>query len=155
MPLPQLRNEFSEKDRNTFLRDSFATIVGYFRQGLKSLEKHDPTIETRFEEVTRQKYTFEIDGPGGLKNACKIWIRKLGSQKNISYRYENLDANDDSSTNEWIHTEDDGFTMYLTGLMGEFGANLSGSHLTTQDAARILWERFTIRPRGLVGNPVS
>jgi hypothetical protein len=155
MPLPQLRNEFSEKDRNTFLRDSFATIVGYFRQGLKSLEKHDPTIETRFEEVTRQKYTFEIDGPGGLKNACKIWIRKLGSQTNISYRYENFDANDDSSTNEWIHTEDDGFTMYLTGLMGEFGANLSGSHLTTQDAARILWERFTIRPLGLVGNPVS
>lgn len=155
IPLPQLRKEFSEKDRNTFLKDSFATIVGYFRKGLKSLEKHDPTIETRFEEVTRQKYTFEIDGPSGPKNGCKIWIRKLGSQKNISYRYGSFDANDSSSTSQWIHTEDDGFTMYLVGLTGEFGANLSSSHLTTQDAARILWERFTLRPLELVGNPIS
>ncbi len=146
IPLLKLRKEFSDKDRNTFLRDSFTAIIGYFQQGLKSLEKHYPAIETRFEKVTRRKYTFEIDAPSGPKNACNIWIRKLGSEENISYRYGDFHADDDSSTNEWIHTEDDGFTMYLTGLMGEFGANLSGSHLTTQDAARILWERFTLSP---------
>jgi hypothetical protein len=45
--------------------------------------------------------------------------------------------------NEWIHAADDGFVMYLTGLMGKFGTNLYGSNLTTEGAARILWERFT------------
>ena len=67
IPLPKLKKEFSDKDRNTFLRDSFAAIVGYFQRGLKSLEKQYPAIETRFEEVTRQKYTFEIDAPEWTK----------------------------------------------------------------------------------------
>jgi class 3 adenylate cyclase len=147
IPLPKLEKEFSDKDRNTFLRDSFAAIVVYFKRGLKSLEKQYPAIATRFEEVTRQKYTFEIDARSGLKNACKIWIHKPGSEEKISYGYGDFQGADDSSRNEWIHTEDDGFTMYLTGLVGEFGANLSGGHLTTQDAARILWERFTLSPR--------
>lgn len=144
VPLPEVRKEFSDKDRSTFLRSSFHTIVAYFQQALKSLERSDPVIETGFEEVTKQEYTFEIYRAGGLKNSCKIWIGTLVSQKNISYRDADFGADDDSSLGEWIHTGDDGFTMYLTGLMGEFGTNLYGSNLTTEDAARILWERFTL-----------
>lgn len=143
MLLPQLRKEFSDKDRNTFLRHSLDSIVTYFQQGLKSLRKHDPTIETGFEAVTSQKYQFEIYRAGGQKNRCQVWISKLGSQKNISYRDLDSDTNDDTSMNEWIHAADDGFAMYLTGLMGKFGTNLYGSNLTTEGAARILWERFT------------
>gem|GEM_PF-4122727 len=143
MLLPQLRKEFSDKDRNTFLRHSLDTIVTYFQQGLKSLRKHDPTIETGFEAVTSQKYQFEIYRAAEQKNSCQVWISKLGSQKNISYRDPDSDTNDDTSMNEWIHAADDGFAMYLTGLMGKFGTNLYGSNLTTEDAATILWERFT------------
>jgi class 3 adenylate cyclase len=143
MLLPQLRKEFSDKDRNNFLRHSLDTIVIYFQQGLKSLSKHDPTIETGFDAVTCQKYRFEVYRAGGQKNRCQVWISKLGSQKNISYRDLDSGTNDDSSMNEWIHTEDDGFALYLTGLMGKFGTNLYGSNLTTEEAARVLWERFT------------
>ncbi len=140
---PQFRKEFSDKDRNTFLRHSLDTIVKHFQQGLKSLRKHDPTIETGFETVTSQKYQFVICRAGGQKNRCQVWISKLGSQKNISYRDLDSGTNDDTSMNEWIHTSDDGFAMYLTGLMGKFGTNLYGSNLTTESAATILWERFT------------
>jgi hypothetical protein len=45
--------------------------------------------------------------------------------------------------NEWNHAADDGIAKYLTGLMGKFGTNLYGSNLTTEDAARVLWERFS------------
>lgn len=140
---PQFRKAFSDKDRNTFLRHSLDTIVTYFQQGLKSLKKHDPTIETGFEALASQKYQFEIYRAGGQKKRCQVWISKLGSQKNISYRDLDSDTNDDTSMNEWIHAADDGFAMYLTGLMGKFGTNLYGSNLTTEDAATILWERFT------------
>jgi class 3 adenylate cyclase len=143
MRLPQLRREFSDKDRNTFLRHSLDTIVTYFREGLKSLRKHDPTIETGFEAVTSQKYQFQIYRGGRQKNRCQVWISKLGSQKNISYKDLDSDTNDDTSMDEWIHATDDGSAMYLTGLMGKFGTNLYGSNLTTEGAARILWERFT------------
>jgi len=142
--LPEVRKEFSDKDRNMFSIGSVDTIIAYFQQGLKSLEKRDPAVETGFEELPEQEYTFEIYRAGGLKNACKIWIGTLVSQKNISYRDGDFDADDDSSINEWIHAGDNGFTMYLTGLMGEFGTNLYGSNLTTEDVARILWERFTL-----------
>lgn len=143
MPLSQDRKEFSDKDRNTFLRDSLDTVVTYFQQGLKLLRKHDPNIETGFEAVTRQKYQFEIFRAGGRKTRCQVWISKQGSQKNISYRDLDSDTNDDTSMYEWIHTADDGFTMYLTGLMGKFGTNLYASNLTSEEAATILWERFT------------
>ena len=93
--------------------------------------------------MTSQKYQFELNRAGGQKNSCQIWISKLGSQKNISYRDLDFYTNDDTSTNEWIHAADDGFTIYLTGLMGKFGTNLYGSNLTTEDAATILWKRFT------------
>jgi hypothetical protein len=143
MLLPQVRKEFSDKDRNNFLRHSLDTIVNYFQQRLQSLSKHDPTIETEFDAVTSQKYRFEIYRAGGHKNRCQVWISKLGSQKSISYRDLDSDTNDDTSRNEWIHAEDDGLRIYLTGLMGKFGTNLCGSNLTTDDAARILWVRFT------------
>jgi class 3 adenylate cyclase len=143
MLLPRLRKQFSDEDRNTFLRHSLDAIVNYFQEGLKSLRRHDPTVETGFEAVTSQKYRFEIYRAGGQKNRCQVWISKLGSQKNISYRDLDSDTNDDTSMNEWIHASDDGFTIYLTGLMGKFGTNLHGSNLTNEDAARILWERFT------------
>jgi class 3 adenylate cyclase len=140
---PQFRKEFSDKDRNNFLRHSLDAIVTHFQQGLKSLSKSDPTIETGFDAVTSQKYRFEIYRAGGHKNRCQVWISKLGSQKNISYRDLDSHTKDDPSMNEWIHTADDGFALYLTGLMGKFGTNLYGSNLTTEDAARILWERFS------------
>ena len=125
------------------MRDSLDTIVTYFRQGLKLLRNHDPNIETGFEAVTSQKYQFEIYRAGGGKTRCQVWISKLGSQTNISYRDLDSVTNDDTSMNEWIHAADDGFAMHLTGLMGKFGTNLYGSNLTTEDAATILWERFS------------
>ena len=143
MLLPRVKKVFSDRDRSTFLGHSLDTIVTYFRQGLKSLRRHDPTIVTGCEGVTNEKYTFEIHWSGGPKSACKIWISKRGSQKSITYKDLDYDANDDTSINEWIHVEDDGFTMYLTGLMGKFVTNLYGSNLTTQEAAAILWGRFT------------
>ena len=93
--------------------------------------------------MTSQKYRFEICRAGGHNNRCQVWISKLGSQKNISYRDLDSDTNDEPSMNEWIHAADDGFAIYLTGLMGKFGTNLYCSNLTTEDAARVLWERFT------------
>ena len=143
MFLPQLRKQFSDKDRNMFLRHSLDSIVCYFQQGLKSLRKYDPTLEIEFEALTRQKYQFELFRVGGQKNRCQIWINKPSSKQNISYRDLDFDANDDISMNEWIHVADDGFEMFLTGLMGKFGTNLYNSNLTAEDAARILWIRFT------------
>ncbi len=140
---PRARKEFSDKERNTFLRHSLDTIVAYFQQRLKSLRKHDPSIETGFESVTSQKFKFEIGRAGRQKRACQVWISKHGSGKNISYKDIGSDTNDDASRIEWIRAEDDGFTIYLTGLMGKFGTNLCGSNLSTDDAAGILWERFT------------
>lgn len=141
--LPQFRREFSDKDRNTFLRHSLDIIVTYFQQGLKSLRKHDPTIETGFDTVTSQEFRFEIYKAEGQKNRCQVWISKQGSQMNISYRDLDSATNGDTSMNEWIHAADNGFTMFLTGLMGKFGTNLCGSNLAAEDAARILWERFS------------
>jgi adenylate cyclase len=142
MLLPQFRREFSDKDRNSFLKHSLDKIVTHFQQGLNSIRNHDPTVETEFEAVTSQKYQFEIYRAGGQKNRCEVWISKLGSQESISYRDLDSGTNDDASMNEWIHVADDGFVLYLTGLMGKFGTNLYGSNLTSGDAATILWERF-------------
>lgn len=143
MLLPRLRKQFSEEHRDKFLRHSLDAIVSHFRQGLKSLRKHDPNIQTEFEALTNRKYQFKIFGANGQENRCQIWISKLGSRKNLSYRNLAFNSKCETTLDEGIHVADDGFTMHLTGLMGRFGSNLSGSNFTSEAVAKLLWERFT------------
>ena len=144
IPMPPIKLQFSDRDRATFLRDSFDRIIAYFDDGLKALKRHDPAIESEISEITKQKYVFEVYRAGELKSACKIWIGALGSQRNISYYEGNFDTHNDSSVNEWIHVETDDRQMYLSGLKGEFGSGLHDK-LSVEEAAKMLWERF-IRP---------
>ncbi len=52
---PQFRKEFSDKDRNTFLRHSLDTIVTYFQQGLKSLSKQRSNHRDRIRRGDKPK----------------------------------------------------------------------------------------------------
>jgi hypothetical protein len=54
-----------------FRNEILDTIVTDFQQGLKSLSKHDPTIETGFGAVTSQKYRFEIYRAGDKRTGAR------------------------------------------------------------------------------------
>jgi hypothetical protein len=56
IPMPRIKKEFSQREKDRFIRDAFTFIKGYFKKALAALEAHDSDVETDFIEATKLAY---------------------------------------------------------------------------------------------------
>src|SRR5258708_15671603 len=91
IPMPQTRQQFSDKQRHRFLKDSFEFIKTYFQQGLNQLEVAEPAIETEFEEIPGVKFVCTVYLQGNFANKCVVGIVNQFRTEGITY-YEGRQA---------------------------------------------------------------
>jgi hypothetical protein len=141
----RIRKEFSDRDLDTFLADSYEFIANFFEGSLQELEKRNPDIETDFRRIDAIHFTAKVYRKGKQECGCKIWLGgRRGFVGGIAYR-ENSglhDYLDDNSFNESMNVENDGHTMFLKPL----GMQMMGSDreqmLTQEGAAECFWGLF-------------
>jgi len=140
IPQTKIKRQFSDKDLNDFLRDSFEIISRYFREALQQLDNQNLDIETGFRQVNTDKFTCHVYVSGATKGQCQIWI--ANDYFGNSIHYSQARHFSDNSFNESISVQHDGFSMYF----GATGMPLFGKReekLTTEEAAAYLWKVFT------------
>jgi hypothetical protein len=59
IPLPRIRRDFTQREKDKFLRETFTVIKQYSRKGLAPLKKGYQGIETDFLEVNNIKFTYK------------------------------------------------------------------------------------------------
>lgn len=145
IPLPKIRQEFSQRDRDMFLRSGFTVVKRYFQNGLEELTRYYQGVDTDFSEVHKFKFVATIYIRGEVANRCKVWIGGLTSSDAIAYRQGQLSIDSDNSFNDFLSMADNkqvlGFRpsgMWI-GASGYSEENL----LTAEEAAEYLWRRFT------------
>jgi hypothetical protein len=145
VPLPKIVKQFSQRDKDLFLRNSFTVIKEYFQKALHELGQHYREVETDFSEIHNFKFLATIYLRGEVANQCKIWIGGLASSDSIAYQAGHVTIEGDSSYNDMLSIGDDRQSIGFRSSGMWFGSKQQDAEelLTAERAAEYLWLRFT------------
>jgi len=147
IPIPKIPKEFSQLDKDRFIRDTFDIIKKYFKKALDKLKEQYTNLDSDLVEINNFKFVCSIYQNGGLLNKCKIWIGGPLSEDSIAYSEGSSGYENDSSFNDWLTINEDGFKLGLTasGFSMNINNDEEGKLLSSEEAAKYLWVRFTNR----------
>lgn len=145
IPIPKIPKEFSQLDKDRFIRNSFDIIKKYFKKALDKLKEQYTNLDSNLVEINNFKFVCSIYQNGGLLSKCKIWIGGPLSEDSIAYSEGSSGYENDSSFNDWLMVNDDGFKLGLTasGFSMNINNDEEGKLLSLEEAAKYLWVRFT------------
>jgi len=145
VPLPKIKKQFSQRDKDLFLRNSFAVVKGYFQNALQELSRQYQEVETDFADVHNFKFLGTIYVRGEVANKCKIWIGGLSSSDSITYQAGQFAIEGDNSFNDMLSVADDKQSIGFrpSGMWYGSQQNDREQLLTAESAAEYLWRRFT------------
>ena len=147
IPIPKIPKEFPQLDKDRFIRNSFHIIRKYFKKALDKLKGQYSNLDSELVEISNFKFVCSIYQNGGLLNKCKIWIGGPLSENSIAYSEGSSGYENDSSFNDWLTVNDDGFKLGLeaSGFSMNINNDKEGKLLSSEEAAKYLWVRFTNR----------
>lgn len=141
----RIKKEFSDRELDKFLAESYEFIANFFEGSLQELEKRNPGIETDFRRIDANHFTSKVYRKGEKKCSCKIWLGGRGSfVSGIAYRGNDAlsDYANDNSYNETVNVVSDGYSMFLRPMgMPSLSQNRE-QKLSQEGAAEYLWELF-------------
>ncbi len=142
--IPRIQKRFSQRDKDLFLRESFAVVKRHFAAGLKSLETQYEEIETSFDDMSASKFLATIYLNGEVANRCKIWIGGLSSSDSIGYYAGRTIPDSDSSFNDILTVVDSGAVLAMepSGMWIRLNSSAEKSELSPDETAGYLWRRF-------------
>lgn len=135
----RVKKQFTDHERDGFLDDGFEYIAKYFEGSLDELEKRYPEIKTRFKRIDSNHFTAAIYVGGNLASSCRIWMGGRFLSGGIAYSVG--ERGDDSSMNESLSVNDDGYTLFLKPL-GMFIRNPAQQQLTYEGGAECYWNKL-------------
>jgi hypothetical protein len=145
IPLPKIKKQFSQRDKDLFLRNSFIVIKDYFQNALQELNRHYQEVDTDFAEVHNFKFLATIYLRGEVANKCKIWIGGLIDSDSITYKEGQVAIEEDNSFNDMLSISDDKHSLGFRPSGMWYGSQQHDREevMTAEQAAEYLWRRFT------------
>ncbi len=143
IPLPAIKKRFTQRDKDQFLRESFAAVQDYFKAAINELEQHFDEVHADRLDVHSFKFICTIYLRGELASRCKIWLGGFQSTDSIAYHTGDCPIDYDNAYNDLLSVDDDGHTIGLRALGMGLGTVAGGGLMTAVDAAEYLWSRFT------------
>ena len=114
IPIPKIPKEFPQLDKDRFIRNTFDIIKKYIKKALDKLKEQYSNLDSDLSEINNFKFACSIYQNGDLLNKCKIWIGGPLSEDSIAYSEGSSGYENDSSFNDWLTINDDGFKLGLT-----------------------------------------
>ena len=145
VPLPKIKKEYTQLDKDMFLREASTTVKAYFQNALTELERAYEEVQTDYMEIHNFKFICTIYVRGEVASRCKIWLGGLTSSDSIAYQTGEFSIDSDNSFNALLQVEDRGESLGFNSSRMWFGAyEEQGDRLiNAQEAAELLWRKFT------------
>lgn len=142
IPLPNVKRQITERDRDKFLRQSYDEIRAFFELGVKELEKQGTGIEADVEKEHNSRFVARAYVNGAKRSQCKIWIGGM-SEASIAFSNQDSAFGNDSSMNDWLVLVEAEGTLLLKASGMAFMSTVDPDKLMTQkEAAEYYWKRF-------------
>ena len=135
----RITRKFSDHDQDVFLDGAFNFICNFFEGSLLELEKRCPDIQTKGARLDLRHFSAKIYRDGKQITGCRIWHGGRTSFASGILYSSNADSTSDSSFNESLSADNDGYSLHLKPLgMAHYG-NPPIKQLTEEGAAEYLW----------------
>lgn len=139
----RLRKEFSELDRDRFLRDAFEYVARFFEGSLQELENRSDGVNTAFQRVDGNTFTAAIYRGGKKISECSVHTGSGGfGQNSIAFSFDT--GSRGRSMNESLSVDADDQSMFLTS-MGIFRRSGQDHQLSQQGGAELFWQMLIDR----------
>jgi len=144
----RLHKEFTEKDRDDFLREAFEHTARLFEGSLKELQERNTSASFTFDRIDSRRFAAILYRDGKAVAQGSVRMDSFGGRGStcIAFAY---DANARSgSSNEMLHVEATDQMLYLKPLGMAWSGSSQDKHLSAEGAAEYLWAMFIKAAQG-------
>jgi hypothetical protein len=138
--VPKLKRSFADREKNIFLKDSFAEIIELLEQFLTDTKKEHSHFDFDAERVTTRKAVFTVYRNEKQITQFKVWLGGSFGGNQISFFHGNhIDIENDGTTNEWVSLEEHEGELKLKPVgMASFGMDRD-KLMSPREVAEYLW----------------
>lgn len=139
----RIKKQFSDQEKDRFLNETFEYIANFFESSLSELKERNPGTEVEFRRVDANHFRSKVYLDGDTVARCKIWMGGGGGFGDGIF-YSQSDSSD-SSFNESLSVDDDGYTLFLKPLGLASLPRDKTDKMTQNGASEFLWSLFIER----------
>ena len=136
----RVKKPFTDHEKDQFLDAAFEYIATYFENSLAELKNRTPVVDTRFRRIDSNHFSASVYINGRHKSGCRVWIGGHHFANTIGYARG--ESGDDSTYNEMLRAEDNGYSLFLKPQVLHFQYSAGKEQLTNQGGAEYLWSMF-------------
>ena len=141
----RVRSEFTDRDRHTFLTESFEYIARHFENSLSELQARNDRVESDFRRIDANRFEARAFVGGVERALCGIW---LGGTYRVDGLYFSFSGVAGGSYNASMSVSDDGYALFLKPQgMAHYFMQQEDPALTMEGAAEYFWSLFIERLR--------
>jgi TIR domain len=132
--------EFTERDRDQFLMETFEYIARYFEGSLLEIAKRHDNIEGHFRKLDANRFTAAAYREGKKVAKCTIFVGERMTGGGIGYG-----ATDDGASNSFnanLIVSHDEQSMFMTDQMAGYSNREISTKLSQEGAASHFWDSF-------------
>ena len=135
----RLKQEFTEKDADDFVRSSFDFICRFFEGSVQAISERNPDVSGMFDRIDSRRMAAVLYRSGKKIAECSVGLGSLGRSNGVAFSYDSSASL--GSYNEMLTAEAGDHSLHFK-TMGMAWGGGRDKHLSQEGAAEFLWELF-------------
>jgi hypothetical protein len=137
----RLKKEYTEKDRDEFLRETFEFISRFFGGSIEAIDERNPDVTGNFDKIDSRRMAAVLYRNGKKIAECSVRLEGLGGRSNgIAFSHDSSAT--PGSYNEMLSVEVSDQSLYLRAMGMGWSGRDRDQHLSQEGAAEFLWDLF-------------
>lgn len=144
--IPNLKKSYTDREKNTFLKASFDTMLSCLEQFASETKRHYTHFEYEVEHITSRKVLFTLYNDGEELTRFKLWFGgAFGEHAMCLYHGRHMDMDHDGSMHESLSIAEHEGELRLKPLGMPMVGDERDRPLSSQEAAEYVW-RIVCQP---------
>ena len=136
-----MKKEFTEKERDEFLRSTFEFICRFFEGSIEAIGERNPDVTGTFDRIDSRRMAAILYRNGKKIAESSVRLDGLGARSNgIAFSYHA--SAHQGSFNEILSVEVSEQALYLKSMGMAWGGGGRDKQLSQEGAAEFLWDLF-------------
>lgn len=137
----RLKKEFSDKERDDFLRSTFEFVCRFFEGSIEAVGERNAGVTGAFERIDSRRMAAVLYRDGKKLAECSVRLEGL-VDRNAGIAFSHDASARQGSFNEMLSVEASEQAMFLKSMGMAWGGTRRDAQLSQEGAAELLWELF-------------
>lgn len=136
----RLKKEFTEKDRDDFLRSTFEFVCKFFEGSVEAIGERNPTVTGTFDRIDSRRMAAVLYRGGKKIAECSVRLEGLSRSDGIAFSHDS--SGNHGSFNEMLNVQVGDQSLYLKSMGMAWSGSERDKQLSQEGAAEFYWDLF-------------